>query len=116
MRTHLNPWENTSNISSNGGKGGKGGLSYLVEEIEAFLTTAMRHPYALFLLIASASLAGAMQFLPWLRFASDFAWWVLLLGGVSYAASILVLLRWEAPLRSRSYAYSTSSAGKSRAN
>ena len=54
---------------------------------------ALRHPFGLVLLIASLLLAALMGYMPGLERWSDQALWVLLLGLLAYAASIIVLYR-----------------------
>ena len=54
---------------------------------------ALRHPFGPVLLIASLLLAGVMKFLPSLESRSDEALWVLLLGLLVYAASIIAVCR-----------------------
>ncbi len=54
---------------------------------------ALRHPFGLTLLITSLLLAGVMRFLPALESWSAQALWVLLLGLLAYATSLLTLHR-----------------------
>ena len=54
---------------------------------------ALRHPFGPVLLIISLVLAGLMRFLPGLERWSDQALWVLLLGLLAYAASVIALYR-----------------------
>lgn len=59
------------------------------------MRSALRHPFGLALLIASLLLAGIMGFLPGLERWSAAALWVLLLGVLAYAASVIALHRTE---------------------
>lgn len=77
------------------------------------MRSALRHPFGLALLIASSLLAGAMRFLPVLERWSATALWVLLLGVLAYAASVIALHRTRPILSAKSSAPTDNAAESS---